>query len=86
MRVEPSDATATDDGRRAAGGSGLRARFIVGVQIGADWRGAADAVTVMVRGDDLERLRRNAPDDRPYLIYTAVAVAAVAAIAVMRRC
>ena len=48
------------------------------------WRGAADAVTVMVRGDDLERLRRGLPADRPYLRY-AVAVAAVAAIAVMRR-
>ena len=48
------------------------------------WRGAADAVTVMVRGDDLERLRRGLPADRPYLLYAAVAVA-VAAIAVMRR-
>ena len=49
------------------------------------WRGAADAVTVMVRGDDLERLRRGLPADRSYLTYAAVAVAAVAAIAVMRR-
>ena len=49
------------------------------------WRGAADAVTVMVRGDDLERLRRGCPADRSYLPYAAVAVAAIAAIAVMRR-
>ena len=52
------------------------------------WRGAADAVTVMVRGDDLERLRRSLPADRSYLTSyaaAAVAVAAVAAIAVMRR-
>ena len=48
------------------------------------WRGAADAVTVMVRGDDLERLRRGCPADRSYLPYAAVAVAAIAAIAVMR--
>ncbi len=45
------------------------------------WRGAADAVTVMVRGDDLERLRRGCPADRSYL--TSYAAAAVAAIAVM---
>ena len=45
------------------------------------WRGAADAVTVMVRGDDLERLRRGLPADRSYL--TSYAAAAVAAIAVM---
>ena len=48
------------------------------------WRGAADAVTVMVRGDDLERLRRGCPADRSYLPYAAVAVAAVVAIAAMR--
>ena len=47
------------------------------------WRGAADAVTVMVRRDDLERLQCGVPADRPYLIYAAVA--AVVAIAVMRR-
>ena len=47
-------------------------------QIGAGY------VTVMVRGDDLERLRRGVPAGRSYLRY-AVAVAAVAAIAVMRR-
>ena len=47
------------------------------------WRGAADAVTVMVRGDDLERLRRGLPAERSYLPYAAVA--AVVAIAVMRR-
>jgi len=49
------------------------------------WRGAADAVTVMVRGDDLERLRRGCPAGRSYLPYAAVAVAAVVAIAAMRR-
>jgi 16S rRNA C967 or C1407 C5-methylase (RsmB/RsmF family) len=49
------------------------------------WRGAADAVTVMVRGDDLERLRRGVPVDRPFLPYAVVAVAGVVAIAVMRR-
>ena len=47
------------------------------------WRGAADAVTVMVRGDD-ERLRRGCPADRSYLRYAAVAVAAMRD-AVMRR-
>ena len=48
------------------------------------WRGAADAVTVMVRGDDLERLRRGLPADRPYLIYAAVAVAAIAVMCVVK--
>ena len=48
------------------------------------WRGAADAVTVMVRGDDLERLRRGLPADRPYLIYAAVAVVAIAVMCVVK--
>ena len=48
------------------------------------WRGAADAVTVMVRGDDLERLRCGLPADRPYLIYAAVAVAAIAVMCVVK--
>ena len=47
------------------------------------WRGAADAVTVMVRGDDLERLRRGVPADRQFLPY-AVVVAAVAAMCVFK--
>ena len=47
------------------------------------WRGAADAVTVMVRGDDLERLRRGLPADRSYLPY-AVAVAAIAVMCVVK--
>ena len=41
-------------------------------------------VTVMVRGDDLERLRRGLPADRPYLIYAAVAVAAIAVVCVVK--
>ena len=47
------------------------------------WRGAADAVTVMVRGDDLERLRRGVPADRQFLPY-AVVVAAIAAMCVVK--
>ena len=47
------------------------------------WRGAADAVTVMVRGDDLERLRRGLPADRPFLPYAARRGRLVATIAVV---
>ena len=49
------------------------------------WRGAADAVTVMVRGDDLERLRRGLPADRSYLTsYAAAAVATIAVVCVVK--
>ena len=49
------------------------------------WRGAADAVTVMVRGDDLERLRRSLPADRSYLTsYAAAAVATIAVVCVVK--
>ena len=48
------------------------------------WRGAADAVTVMVRGDDLERLRRGVPAERSYLTCAVVAVAAIAVMCVVK--